>query len=153
MSHPAHAIVLHRFGVTAERVFDACLDPAWVGRWMFGPDGRHEEVLRLSLEARVGGQFSFAVNRSGTEVGYLGEYLYIDRPRLLVFTWSIRGSHAEKSRVIIEFTPRAGGCEVKLTQVMGADWSALVDRTASAWSRVLDALERVIATEQEALGV
>ena len=153
MSLPVHAVVIHRFSVTAERVFDACLDPAWVGRWMFNPDGRNEEVRRLSLEARVGGRFSFVVNRGGAEVECLGEYLYIDRPRLLVFTWSAGVGQPERSRVIIEFTPVDRGCDVKLTQVMGSHWFAEVDRTANVWSRMLDALERAIAKEEQALGV
>ena len=81
MSQPVHAIVLHRFAAPAERVFDACLDPAWVGRWMFGPNVREEKIVRLTLEARVGGRFSFVVERQGAEVDHVGEYLAIDRPR------------------------------------------------------------------------
>jgi uncharacterized protein YndB with AHSA1/START domain len=147
MSQPVHAIVLHRFGVSAERIFDACLDPAWVGRWMFGPNVRDEQVVRLALEPRVGGKFSFVVNRNGTEVDHVGEYLEIERPRLLAFTWATRDTLADMSRVIIEITPRDEGCEVKLTHVMGARWSEFVDRAAGAWSKMLDALERVIGED------
>jgi len=153
MSKPVHAVVMRHFDVAAERVFDACLDPAWTGRWMFGPNVGDDRLVQLSLDARVGGRFSFVVNRAGAEIDHVGEYLHIDRPRLLVFTWALRESLPEKSRVVIEVTPRAQGCEVKLTQVMGAHWSADVDRTASAWSRMLDALERAIAREKEVLPV
>jgi uncharacterized protein YndB with AHSA1/START domain len=147
MSQPVHAIVLHRFAASAERVFDACLDPAWVGRWMFGPNVREEKIVRLTLEARVGGRFSFVVERQGTQVDHVGEYLAIDRPRLLAFTWATRDSSADTSRVIIEITPGDSGCDVKLTHVMGAQWSAFVDRAAGSWAKMLDALERAIATE------
>ncbi len=149
MSQPAHAIVMHRFDVAAERVFDACLDPAWVGRWMFGPDVRDEHLVRVTLEARVGGRFSFVVRRSGLEVEHLGEYLAIDRPRLLVFTWATRDHPADASRVIIEITPHGQACDVKLTHVMGAHWSAHVDEAASTWSRMLDALEQAMAAETD----
>lgn len=149
MSKPVHAVVLHRFGVSAERIFDACLDPAWVGRWMFGPNVRDEKIVRLSLEARVGGRFSFVVNRQGTEVDHVGEYLEIDRPRMLVFTWATRDTLPEVSRIIIEITPRDDGCDVKLTHVMGGQWSAFVDRAANAWSKMLDALEHAIAQEEQ----
>lgn len=147
MSQPVHAIVLHRFGVSAERVFDACLDPAWVGRWMFGPEVREEQIVRLALEPRVGGKFSFVVRRNGTEIDHVGEYLAIDRPRLLAFTWATRDQLPDTSRVIIEITPRDDGCDVKLTHVMGAQWSAFVDRAASAWSKMLDVLERIIVQD------
>jgi uncharacterized protein YndB with AHSA1/START domain len=150
MSQPVHAIVMRRFNVAAEWVFDRCLDPAWVGGWMRDPGPGDERVVRLTLEARVGGRFSFVVSRLGAEVEHVGEYLEIDRPQLLVFTWATRGSLPDTSRVIIEIAPRDQGCEVKLTHVMGANWSPDVERAASAWSRMLDALERAIAEEAEA---
>lgn len=150
MSQPIHVVVMHRFEVSAERVFDACLDPAWVGRWMFGPGVRDERVVRLALEPRVGGKFSFVVERQGAEIDHVGKYLEIDRPRLLVFTWATRDRLPETGRVVIEIEPRDQGCEVKLTQVMGAQWSAFVDRAASAWSKMLDALGRAMAEETEA---
>ena len=149
MSEAGHVIVLHRFDVAAERVFDACLDPAWVGRWMFVPEV-DERVVRLALEARVGGRFAFVVARAGGEVHYEGEYLEIDRPRLLVFSWATRDCPSRTRRVIIEITPRDRGCEVKLTHVMGGSWLAEVDRAASMWARMLEALEWAIAQEEKA---
>jgi uncharacterized protein YndB with AHSA1/START domain len=147
MSQPVHAIVLRRFDVSAERVFNAWFDPVWLGRWMFGPGVRDERIVSLTLDARVGGKFSFVVNRQGTEVDHVGEYLALDRPQLLVFTWATRDRLPETSRVIVEITPREPGCEVKLTHVMGAGWSAQVDGAASAWSKRLDALEEAITQE------
>ena len=145
MSQPVHAVVMHRFSASAERVFDAWFDPVWLGRWMFGPGVRDERIVRLTLDARVGGKFSFVVDRQGTQIDHVGEYLELDRPRLLVFTWTTRESLPEKSRVIVEITPRDAGCDVKLTHLMGAAWSAYVDQAAHAWTKMLDALERAIA--------
>ena len=153
MSQPVHAIVLHRFHVSAEWVFAAWFDPVWLGRWMFGPDVRDERIVKLALDPRVGGRFSFVVNRGGTEIEHVGEYLELDRPRLLVFTWATRDRLPETSRVIVDFTPRDPGCDVKLTHVRGAGWSAYVDRTAAAWSRMLDALEQAMAQEGGLLAV
>jgi uncharacterized protein YndB with AHSA1/START domain len=147
MSQPVHAIVVHRFGASAEQVFEAWFDPVWLGRWMFGPGVRDERIVQLTLDARVGGKFSFVVSRQGTEVDHVGEYLEIDRPRLLVFTWATRDSLPETSRVIVEITPRDAGCDVKLTHLMGASWSAYVDRAADAWTKMLDALERALAQD------
>ncbi|WP_335342470.1 SRPBCC domain-containing protein [Polycladomyces zharkentensis] len=60
-----------------------------IGKWMFGPahPEREEEVVRISLDPRVGGSFSFVVRRQGQEMDHVGEYLEIERPRRLVFTW------------------------------------------------------------------
>ena len=146
MNQPVHAVVMHRFTVPAERVFDAWFDPEWLGRWMFGPGVRDERIVRLTLDARVGGSFSFIVERKGTEVDHVGEYLELERPRLLVFTWGTRDQLPSTSRVIVEITPRENGCDLKLTHLMGSEWAAFVDRAADAWSRMLDALERALTS-------
>ena len=78
--------VTRRYTAPPERVFDAWLDAEMIGKWMFGPALRDEEIVRLSLDARVGGSFSFVVRRQGEEIDHMGEYLEIDRPRRLVFT-------------------------------------------------------------------
>mgnify|MGYP000987488344 CR=1 FL=1 len=145
MSKPVQAVVLHRFSVPAERVFDAWRDVTLLGRWMHGPAVRDERIVRLALEPKVGGKFSFVVDRQGTEVDHVGEYLEIDRPRRLVFTWATRDTLPDTSRVIVEITPRAQGCDVKLTHEMGAQWAAFADKAAGAWTKMLTALERTFA--------
>ncbi|HEY1036167.1 MAG TPA: SRPBCC family protein [Pseudoxanthomonas sp.] len=79
------------FPVPAERVFDAWLTPRLLGQWMFGPGVRDEKVLRLDVDPRVGGRFSMLVERDGTRIDHVGEYLVIDRPHRLSFTWGIAG--------------------------------------------------------------
>ena len=73
----------------AERVFDAWLDPVWIGRFMFGPHLRDEHIVSLSNEPRVGGVFNYRVTRQGVEINHTGTYREIDRPRRLVFTWGV----------------------------------------------------------------
>jgi uncharacterized protein YndB with AHSA1/START domain len=144
MNQSVKATVTKRFNVPAERVFDAWLDPAMLGRWMFGPNVREERIVRLGTEPRVGGKFSFLVERAGTEIDHVGEYLEIERPRLLVFTWATRDSLPETSRVIIEITPLDGECELTLTHVMGTDWATFADQAAGSWRKMLDVLSRVL---------
>lgn len=69
-----------KFSVTAERVFDAWLDPALIARWMFGPALREEEVLRIDPDAKVNGRFAFLVRHNGEEIDHMGTYLELDRP-------------------------------------------------------------------------
>ncbi|HEX6930173.1 MAG TPA: SRPBCC family protein, partial [Gammaproteobacteria bacterium] len=111
---PIEVRVTQNFNASPEQVFDAWLDPAMLERWMFGPDVRDEEIVRLSLDARAGGRFSFIVRRDGDEIDHVGEYLEIDRPRRLVFTWGIAGVSVDESRVTIDITPRDGGSELSL---------------------------------------
>ena len=140
MNQPVKAVVSHRFGVSAEHVFDAWLDPVRIGRWMFGPAVRDERIVRLAVEPRVGGKFSFIVNRQNVEIDHVGAYLELDRPRLLVFTWATRDSLPNTSRVIVEILPCDNGCELTLTHVMSADWAAFVDKAAGSWRKMLEAL-------------
>jgi len=145
MSDQVKAVVSHRFSAPAERVYDAWLDPEWIGRWMFGPGVRAERIVRLGLEPRVGGKFSFVVDRQGTEVDHVGEYLELDRPQLLVFTWGTRDSLPATSRVIVEIVPRAdGGCDLTLTHVMGAAWAGYVDKAAGSWRLMLGKLAQAL---------
>ena len=139
--------VTRRFDAAPERVFDAWLTPAMIGRWMFGPALRDEKILRIEADARVGGSFSFLVLRQGTEIDHVGRYLEIERPRHLVFTWGIAQESAEESRVSIDITPVDSGCELKLTHVMDAKWAEYADRTRSGWTTMLDALARTLVSD------
>jgi uncharacterized protein YndB with AHSA1/START domain len=143
--------VTHRFDAAPERVFDAWLAPAMIGRWMFGPALRDEKILRIEADARVGGSFSFLVLRQRTEIDHVGRYLEIDRPRRLVFTWGIAEESAEESRVSIDITPLGAGCELELTHVMNAKWAEYTDRTRVGWTTMLDALARTFGSDDNRL--
>lgn len=143
MNKPVQAVVLHHFSISAEQVFDAWLDPAMLGRWMFGPSVREERIVRLSLDPKLGEKFSFVVERNGTEVDHVGEYLEIDRPHRLSFTWGTRDSLPETSKVTVEIVPHNKGCDVKLTHEMSPKWADFADKAAGSWTRMLDALDRL----------
>lgn len=140
MNDPVCAVVTKRFTATAERVFDAWLDVGMLGRWMFGPAVREERIVRLGLTPAVGGKFSFVVDRAGTEIDHVGEYLEIERPRRLVFSWGTRDTIPESSRVTIEIVPLATGCELTLTHEMAPHWKHYADKAAGAWRKMLEAL-------------
>src|SRR6185503_710871 len=102
------ARVTHRFGASAERVFDAFLDPAKAGRFMFAtPTG---QMVRVEIEPRVGGRFTFVDRRDGEDVEHSGEYLEMHRPRRLVFSICVPKYSKNVDRVTIEITPLASGC-------------------------------------------
>jgi uncharacterized protein YndB with AHSA1/START domain len=138
------ARVVRRFEASAEQVFDAWLDPFMLGRWMFGPDVRDEQIVRLTLEPKVGGRFSFVVRRREQEIDHVGRYLELDRPRRLVFTWAIAPSQGDGSRVTVEIRPLARGCELTLVHRMEPEWREYVSRTVEGWSHMLGALARVL---------
>lgn len=136
---PPRVRVFQPFTHPAERVFEAWLDPADIGRWMFGPTVRHEEIVRLVVDARVGGGFSFLVRRDGREIDHVGTYLELVRPTRLAFTWGI-SPPVETSRVIVALTPLTAGCELTLTHELHPAWAHFADRTAAGWTNMLGAL-------------
>lgn len=144
MSYPVRAIVTRRLRAPAGRIYDAFLDRALIGQWMFGARVREERIVRLGNEPRVGGAFSYLVERGGSDIDHVGEYLALERPHRLVFTWSTRDSLPEMSRVKVEITPLDGECVLVLTHEMGPDWAAYVDRSAAAWGKMLDALSSLL---------
>jgi uncharacterized protein YndB with AHSA1/START domain len=146
---PVQARVTQQFNVAAERVFDAWMDPDLIGQWMFGPALREEEVVRLTVDARVGGAFSFVVRRQGQEIDHIGEYLEIDRPHRLVFTWGARGHSDDESRVIVTITPLTEGCELTLVHEMSPQWADFVDRSRAGWAKMVGVLaDQLTATAQ-----
>src|SRR5688572_29818333 len=140
MPQPLIISVQRRFDVPADRVFDAWLDPAWIGRWMFGPTVRDERIVGLTAEPRVGGRFSFVVDRCGSVLDHHGEYLAIDRPHRLAFTWGV--GEAGSSTVTVTLEPQGPGCLLTVTHTMDPAWSAYADRTRDGWTFLLGTLDR-----------
>lgn len=66
-------------------VFDEWLDPESLREWMCPHPVYCVEVL---VEPRVGGIVRLDVDDSGSSVLITGQFLAIERPRLLRFTWS-----------------------------------------------------------------
>ncbi|HEY2586684.1 MAG TPA: SRPBCC domain-containing protein [Tepidisphaeraceae bacterium] len=144
---PLFVRVTRHFAASAERVFDAWLDPAMLGRWMFGEAVRDEQIVRLEVDPRVGGSFSFVVRRQGAEFAHIGSYRELDRPRKLAFTWGVKGhSNPDDSLVTIEIVPTPdGGCELTLTHAMGPKWAEFKERAEAGWTKMLAKLAEAFA--------
>jgi uncharacterized protein YndB with AHSA1/START domain len=120
-----------------ERVFDAWLDPCSVGRWLFAtPDGVME---RVELDPRVGGRFRIDERRGDEVAEHVGEYLEIDRPRRLAFTFSA-GSEGESSLVTVTLEPEGDGTKLVLVHEMDAKWAEHEARVRDGWTMILDGL-------------
>lgn len=143
---PVEVRVTRYFEASPERVFDAWLVPRSLGQWMFGPRVRDENVVRLDVDPRVGGNFSLKVERNGELIDHVGRYLEIQRPRRLVFTWAVKDdSDDAPSEVHIDIEASGSGCVLTLAHRMDAKWSDYADRTRDAWTTMLDALANLFA--------
>lgn len=129
--------VERRFSVSAERVFDAWLDPAMIGRFMFGPHLRDEQVVSLTNEPRVGGTFHYKVTRGETLIDHTGTYRVIERPTRLVFTWGVDAEQGDLSVVTVEIEADGDACELTLTHALHPDWAEYAERTRAGWTKIV----------------
>lgn len=133
--------VTYRYEASPVRVFDAWLNAELLEQWMFG-NVPGEQVLRIALEARPGGKFSFLVRRGRDEIDHVGEYFRLVRPALLEFSWGIRSNPS--SRVEVTLSPVAGGTELTLLHTLAAGAEAYIERTAKGWTTMLSKLATVL---------
>ena len=136
--------VNRRIPASSHAAFEAWLDPEMVGRWMFGPAIRDEQVVRILIDPRVGGTFSFVVRRNGKEINHLGEYLAIERPHRLVFTWTTADSLPATSRVSVEILSLEGACELTLIHEIQPEWLDYAVRVEESWAKMLESLGNLL---------
>lgn len=138
---PVSLSVSHRFTASPERVFDAWIEPDTAGKWLFAaPNG---EMVRVEIDACVGGKFVFVDRRDGEDVEHTGEYLELDRPRRLVFTFAVPKYSPVVTRVTIDIVPTKTGCDLTLTHDgVLPEWAS---RTESGWTMLLEGLGRTIS--------
>lgn len=142
----ASVTVTHRYAHSAERVFDAWLDPQLARRFLFTTaDG---EVVRCEIDARVGGRYTIVDRRPPGDaqftgdITHVGEYLEIDRPRRLVFTFGVPQFDPGYTRVTVEIAPDGDGCLLTLTNDDVPDeWA---DSNTQGWTMILESLSRTL---------
>lgn len=142
--NPVVLTVVRRYPVTPERVFDAWLDPQTAARFLFATETG--EMVRNEIDARVGGGFVFTDRRDGQDVEHVGEYLAIERPHRLVFTFHVKGaSEGDFSRVTLSLRPDGDGTELTLTHEMDPKWADYADRTRTGWGMILEGLATALS--------
>lgn len=129
-----------------ERVFDAFLDPARVGQWLFHtPEGVMEQT---DFDPRVGGSFAIFERRGADLARHFGRFIEIDPPRRIIFDFWVDEAPDESTRVSVTFTPSGDGCIVVLSHDLAPAWAAYAERTIAGWTMILDNLERVTGDDR-----
>lgn len=145
MSGPEVRVEKH-FRHPRERVFDAFLDPARVGDWLFHtPDGVMEQT---DYDPVVGGSFAIFEWRGDDLARHFGRFVEIERPARVVFDFRVDEAPEKPTRVTVTFTPSGEGCLVVLSHDLAPAWSHYADRTVAGWTMILGNLERVTETER-----
>lgn len=108
---PATVVVRRTIAASAEDLFDAWLDPEALAIWM-RPGGIRKTAAKV--DARVGGRYEIVMQGDAT-FPHTGEYLVIDRPKRLVFTWISNGTEQHESLVTVDFRRAGDDTEVVVT--------------------------------------
>lgn len=132
--------VQRRMPAEPDVVFGEWLDPEALREWMCP---RPVRVVEVTVEPYVGGRMRFDVDDSGTPVLISGQFLMVDRPNVLRFTWS-NSNWADPSAVsIVTVTFESAGDDETLMSVehsllpaaefesFNSGWIATVDQLAA----------------------
>jgi uncharacterized protein YndB with AHSA1/START domain len=139
-SEDAVLVVRRVVAVPREEVFAAWLDPASLREWM-----RPGDVDRATAEVdpRVGGKFRIVMHHGGRDNAHWGEYLAIEPPERLSFTWISEYTDLETTVVTIDFLDKDGGTEVVLTHQRLPPERR--DAHRGGWASILGKLEETLA--------
>jgi glutathione S-transferase len=134
-------VVRRQIAVRRERVFEAWLDSASLARWMRPGDCT---TATVTVDPRVGGGFRIVMEgETHGAVEHHGEYLAIEPPSLLSFTWISSPTEHQPTVVTIEFHERRAGTELVLTH-RGLPPKA-VEGHRKGWTDIVRLLDEVLS--------
>jgi uncharacterized protein YndB with AHSA1/START domain/predicted transcriptional regulator len=121
------------------RVFDAWCDARTAATFLCVGDPKLGEAR---VDARVGGEVFVVMSDGATEILHRGEFLVVDRPRRLVFTWISQPTGLRLTVVSVDFLAERGGTRVTLMHEGFADPDVAASH-AGGWSTILASLARL----------
>lgn len=125
-----------------EEVFSAWLDPDHLKQWI-APMGTASVPL---LEPRVGGRYRIDMHGENATYVHQGEYLELESPRRLQFTWISDGTEQQSSVVTIELAESDGGTLLTLKhEKLPSTQSA--ENHQGGWAAIAENLAKVLATK------
>lgn len=135
--------VSRRIPASADRLFDAWLDPASLAVWMRRDGSALSDAV---ADPRVGGSFSITMNDVGGSVVHAGTYTVIDRPRVLEFTWRSHATLQADSLVRVTFEPDGDATIVEVRHERLPDAEAVRLHT-EGWTDIMDGFARLFSEE------
>ena len=138
---PGDVLVVRRLlPVPRERVFAVWVDSASLAQWM--RPGKTTDTI-VETDPRVGGKFRIVMRGATEDVEHWGEYLTIEPPSLLSFTWISKYTDLQPSVVTIEFFERGTGTELVLTHRRLPP--ARLEAHRGGWTDIVRMLEEALA--------
>jgi uncharacterized protein YndB with AHSA1/START domain len=133
---PDRLVVRRVIPASREEVFAAWIDPESIRHWMCPGDTVTAEA---QLDPRVGGAYRIVMKSPTRAYDHAGEYLVVDPPSKLAFTWISNGTDNRPTVVTVELFARGEECEVVLTHERLPNADA-VQRHKGGWSQIVERL-------------
>jgi uncharacterized protein YndB with AHSA1/START domain len=125
-----------------ERVFQALIDPEQVLKW-WGQDGLYR-CTKFNADLRVGGKWlSSGVGPDGNNFAVSGEFLEVDPPRLLVYSWVASWTGDAKTTVRWNLVPADRGTLVRIQHIGLAQYPQIA-QSYRGWPRMLGWLQALL---------
>lgn len=153
-THNGVVKVIADIAAKPEAVFKALTDPAELAQW-WGAEGIYR-TERWSCDLRPGGKWiSYIMMKPGDkpmtdrdepqqQVG--GEYITVDPPRLLEYTWSPSWDNFAVTKVRCEIEPTSSGSRLVVTHSGFVD-ANMASSHAEGWVRVLGWFSSYVSTK------
>ena len=132
--------VERRVAAPPERAFDAWIVPEVAGRWLFADK---KDGSACELDARVGGRYRITRTADGQSYVAVGEYVEVNRPARLVFTYGMPQFSPEFATVTVGIEPDgAAGSRVRVVQDSVPE--GYEDALREGWEEMFDMLEAAL---------
>jgi len=119
-----------------ERVFQALIDPRQILQW-WGQEGMYR-CTEFTVDARPGGKWrSSGTSMDGSEFHVFGEYVEVDPPRVLAYTWTASWTGDATTTVRWELEPTAKGTRVRIRH-SGLAARPELAQSYRGWPRILE---------------
>ena len=134
-----------------ETVFAAITDPEQLKQWW--GDGQNYRVERWEGDVRVGGRYrSIGTGHTGDPFEVTGEYVAVEPPRLLAYTWEASWTAGVPASLVRwELNPSQTGTRVRVTHSGFSQYPQMVQMYSNGWPGVLGWLkgfaERKVAAQ------
>ncbi len=149
MTDPAAqaAVVRHRLPAPPDIVFDEWTDAARLTEWMCPRPAR---CLNVEADARIGGTLRFDIEEAGATFRVSGNYLTLDRPYRVAFTWSCSTWPDPTIQTVVTVTIEPDGAEASIMTIEHELLPpALAPQHAHGWTVISTQLESRLRSAKE----
>ncbi|AXI07768.1 ATPase [Oceanobacillus zhaokaii] len=148
--------MVRNIDVAPKNVFDAWINPEIMRKWFFTLEGTNKVAYN---SPQVGGTWEIVDHRDGKDYRAIGEYLEIDSPKKLVFTFKMPQFNDLEDTITVELKQLPQGSEMTFSQEIivphEENWTAADiekavkehhDGTEQGWNYMFMGLKELLET-------